>query len=252
MTEATGKISFINHQKDYAMIEYEQSGKKKTIKGIINEKVQAGQREKKLLKKPHQYIIGDVVKFNIKIADRGDRMMATDIRFMYNTSLDELLNKAKTENRFTGYLKMADGKYFIKEIGSYLFFPVAFSPWQILPNEQELNEPVSFFLENPEKKEKITAALFTNSYIPEFHTAVKKYKNKTLIEAEIYRITSHSIYLDLVNNKILAKISTSDLDPLYIKKLAPGDKINVLITYLSKSRIVVKTVNDQVGFNNMG
>jgi len=39
-TDLLGKIAFINHEKKYAMIEYEQNGKKKTVKGSIDEKVQ--------------------------------------------------------------------------------------------------------------------------------------------------------------------------------------------------------------------
>lgn len=238
----TGKISFINHQKKYALIEYEQNGKKKTVKGNIDEKLQLGLKEKQFIKKSHPFIIGDVVRFKIKIADHGERMIAKDIQFMYNTSLNELINKARKENKFMGYLKIADGKYFIKEIESYLFFPVPFSPWQILPDEKQLNEPVTFYLENIDKKEKITASLFTNSYIPEFHTAVKFFKNKTAVESEIYKITPHGVYLNVINNKIQAKIDPDDLDPDLFKKSEPGNKIIVMITYLSKSRIIVKRI----------
>ena len=46
-TELLGKIAFINHEKKYAMIEYEDSnGKKKTVKGNVDEKLQKEQKEK--------------------------------------------------------------------------------------------------------------------------------------------------------------------------------------------------------------
>ena len=99
---------------------------------------------RKLLKKKHIFHIGDTVSFNVGLSGRGDRMVATNIQFMYNNALDVLINKAKTENNFIGYLKVVDDKYFVKEIDSYLFFPVPLSPWQIKPTEAELNEAVTF------------------------------------------------------------------------------------------------------------
>ena len=154
-----GIISFVNHEKKYILIEYEQNGRKKTVNGSIDDKG---------IKKTHHFHIGDTVSFKVKIADRGDRMVALNIEYLYNTALDVLINKAKTNNSFLGYLKIADDKYFVKEIDSYLFFPVPLSPWQIKPAEKELNEAVSFSLENLDKKNKITAKLFNNNYIPEF------------------------------------------------------------------------------------
>jgi ribosomal protein S1 len=137
-----------------------------------------------------------------------------------------------------------DEKYFVKEIESYLFFPVPFSPWQIKPTEEELNEQVTFSLENLDKKEKISASLLTNVYIPEFHTAVKIFKSKTPVEAEVYNITPHGIYLNVINDKIQAKISPEKNEDLktMLTSLKPGDKIQVIITHLNKSRIAVMPV----------
>ena len=42
-----GKITFINHEKEYATIEYEHNGKKKTISGNISEKEQEKLRKEK-------------------------------------------------------------------------------------------------------------------------------------------------------------------------------------------------------------
>lgn len=94
-----GKISFINHQKKYALIEYGHSGKKKSIKGDIGDEVIVSKGQSGI-RNNHKFIIGDVIKFKIKISDRGEQMKAVGIQFMYNTSMDALLNKARAENKF--------------------------------------------------------------------------------------------------------------------------------------------------------
>jgi hypothetical protein len=133
-----GKVSFVNHEKQYVMIEYEVNGKKKTINGMVDDKTQQENIKKGLAKKTHAFHIGDMVNFNAGLSGRGDKMVASNIQYLYNTALDVLINKSKTENNFIGYLKMADDKVYVKEIDSYLFFPVAVSPWQLLPTEKEL------------------------------------------------------------------------------------------------------------------
>jgi hypothetical protein len=235
----TGNVSFVNHEKKYIIIEYEQSGKKKTVNANIDEKQQGQLNAGKKINKSRLFHIGDTVSFNIKISDRGDRMIATNIQFLYNTALDVLLNKARTENNFIGYLKIVDDKYFVKEIDSYLFFPLPVSPWQIDPTEKELNEAVTFSLENTEKKDKITAKLYNNNYIPEFYTAVKLHKANTPINAEVYKITPHGIYLNVIGDKIQSKLPIPQNNMANPKV---GDKIKVLITYLSTSRIIVEPV----------
>ncbi len=234
-----GKVSFVNHEKKYVMIEYEVNGKKKAINGIVDDKTQLELKKAGLIKKPHVFHIGDIVNFTAGLTDRGDKMVATNIQYLYNTALDVLINKAKTENNFIGYLKVADDEYFVKEIDSYLFFPVPFSPWQIKPTENELNEAVTFSLENLEKKDKVTAKLFNNNYIPEFYAAVKLHKAKTPIEAEVYKISPHGIYLNIVGDKIQSKLPYKENGAGDVKV---GDKIKVMITYLNTSRIVVEKV----------
>ena len=110
----TGNVSFVNHEKKYIIIEYEFNGKKKVVNGSIDEKQ---------LKIKHVFHIGDTVSFTVGLSGRGDKMVASDIKFLYNNALDVLINKAKTENNFTGYLKIVDDKYFVKEIDSYLHGP---------------------------------------------------------------------------------------------------------------------------------
>ena len=227
-----GKISFINHDKKYAMIDYEEANKKKTVRADIDDKKQKELKEKKLIKKTHHFMVGDVVSFMVKLSDRGDRMMATSVEFLYNNTLDVLINKSLLTNKFIGYLKMVDDRYFVKEIDSYLFFPVPFSPWQIIPAELDLNEQVFFSLENIERKEKIFASLFNNKYIPEFEQAVKLFKTKTALTAEVFKVSPHSIYLNVIGNKIQAKID-------FEEGLHVGDKIEVLISYLGKNKIAL-------------
>jgi len=64
-----GKISFINHDKDYATIEFEHNGKKKTISGNISEKEQLKLKAEKIIKKVHQFHVGDEVSFIIDSAE---------------------------------------------------------------------------------------------------------------------------------------------------------------------------------------
>ncbi len=232
-----GKISFINHEKKYAMIEYEEGNKNKTVRASIDDQLQKQMKAKNLIKKTHHFMVGDVVSFQVKLSDRGDRMMATGTEFLYNNALDVLINKSFISNKFIGYLKMVDDKYFVKEIDSYLFFPVPFSPWQIVPAELDLNEQVHFSLENLDKKEKIYASLFNNKYIPEFEQAVKLFKTKTPVTAEIFKVSPHSIYLNVISEKIQAKIA-------FEEGIDVGDKISVLISYLGKNKIAVVKVED--------
>jgi hypothetical protein len=234
-TVLQGRVSFVNHEKKYVMIEYEVNGKKKAINGIVDDKTQLQLKKAGVIKKAHVFHIGDVVNFTAGLTDRGDKMVAINIQYLYNTALDVLINKAKTENNFIGYLKIVDDKYFVKEIDSYLFFSVSLSPWQIKPPENEMNEAVTFMLENLEKKDKITAKLFNNKYIPEFYTAVKLSKTNTAIEATVYRISPHGIYLNVINDKIQAKLPFKE-----------GVKINniirVKIVYLNPAKIIVEAV----------
>lgn len=232
-TLLTGNVTFVNHEKKYIIIEYEENGRKKVINGNVDEKQQQKLIDKKLIKKKHLFHIGDTVTFTSGLSDRGDRMTASNIQFLYNTALDVLINKANTENNFIGYLKIVDDKYFVKEIDSYLFFPVPLSPWQIKPTETELNEAVTFALENLDKKEKITAKLYNNKYIAEFYTAVKLNKTNTPVEATVYKVTPHGIYLNLIEDKIQVKLP-------FKEGIKINDTILVKIIYLSPLKIVVE------------
>jgi len=234
-----GKVSFVNHEKQYVMIEYEVNGKKKTINGMVDDKTQQENIKKGLAKKTHTFHIGDMVNFNAGLSGRGDKMVASNIQYLYNTALDVLINKSTTENNFIGYLKMADDKVYVKEIDSYLFFPVAVSPWQLLPTEKELNEAVTFTLENTDNKEKVTAKLFNNNYIPEFYAAVKLHKAKTPVEATVYKVSPHGVYVNVIGDKVQAKIPLAKNAGDKLKEIKVGDTINIAITYLSPLKIIV-------------
>jgi len=239
-----GKISFINHEKHYAVIEYMQATKKKTVNGAIDEKTQEEAIQKKFMRRHHLYAIGDVVSFTIRTSPRGDKMIATDIQFRYNNALETLVHKAELTNKFKGYIKEADGKFFIKEIDTYVFFPLKISPWQIPPSEDEMEEAVFFSLNNIENKEKVTASLFSSNYIPEFHQAVKAYKAKQPIKAKIWNITAHGIYIDLFGENLRAKIPLGKKygNETLGESMKIGDTMDVLITHIGDDRIIVKPV----------
>lgn len=237
-TTLTGKIIFIQHDKKYATIEYIQKDKTKNINGSIDEKYQQSLKEKKIIKSIHKFSIGDTVSFTIIKSDRGDKMIADNIQFLYNNALNVLINKALVENKFLGYLKIVDDKYFIKEIDSYILFPLPISPWQIKPTENDLNESIYFKLDNLDRKDKIIASVFNPKLIPAYYKALQWFNTKTVVAAKVYNITPHGIYINIVDETLQAKIPLQKSKDAGTIKI--GDTINVLITYLSPNKIVVE------------
>ncbi len=226
-----GKISFINYEKEFATIEYLHNNK---LKSVNCKTTSPGSG-----KKPHQFRLGDGVSFQLKLSDRGDKMAAYNVKFTYNTGIDLLLQKAAIENRFSGYLKLAEGKYFVKEWDSYILFPLQLSPWELPPSETAHNEAISFKLINLDKPNAIVAELFSHSYIPEYKKALQHFNNEIEIEAVVSRVSPHAVYLNLFEDKIQAKINIPDEEK---EKVKEGDIIPVLITHLTPNRIVVKRV----------
>lgn len=237
-----GKITFINHDKDYATIEYEHNGKKKTISGNISEKEQLKLKQEKIIRKIHQFHVGDEVSFIITLSARGDKMIADCLQFHFNNALDNLINKSYVENRFVGYLKKVDEDYFVKETGSYIFFSLILSPWEKRPGENNLNEPVFFKLENTDKPDKVTAALFRSEYIPEYMYAMQCFKKKTVMDAVVNKVTPHGIFVNVVDKKIQAKIAEDKKKETNtsLPTVQIGDVIKVIITYLGTSKIIVQ------------
>ncbi|HRO44466.1 hypothetical protein [Agriterribacter sp.] len=226
-----GTVTSVNHEKQYVSIEYMHKDKKKTITCRTDDK--EGQKTKK----PHQYRIGDVVHFQIKGADRGKRIIAFNLKFLYNTAIEQLIHKAATDNRFTGYLKRVEDALFVKEIGSYIFFPLVLSPWEIPPAEKSFNEPVEFKLLHPDKPNRLFAELFTHNYIPEFRKAVQYLKNKTPIDATVTKVSPYGAHVSFINDKIQAKMQ---LPGEALATIKTGDLIPVRIAHLSNARIVVE------------
>ena len=72
----------------------------------------------KAKKATHHFRTGDNISFQVALTDRGDRMTATNVKFLFNTALDKMLQKAKTENRFLGFIKIVEDEYFVKELQS--------------------------------------------------------------------------------------------------------------------------------------
>ncbi len=239
-----GIITFINHDKDYATIEYTNNGKKKTISGNIGEREQLKLKAEKIIKRMHHFHVGDEVSFVINLSGRGDKMIADCIEFKFNNALDNLINKSAIENRFVGYLKKVEEDYFVKETGSYIFFPLKLSPWERKPQESNLNEPFFFKLENTDKPDKASAAPYKSIFIHEYATAMQHFKNKTPIDATVFKITPHGIFVNVIGNKIQAKIPISKKNESVPAEtdVRIGDTLKIMITYLGSSRIIVERI----------
>ncbi|MDR3715707.1 MAG: hypothetical protein P4L51_23085 [Puia sp.] len=246
-----GKVSFVNHDKQYVTIEFMAGGRKKKVNGKIDEATQAQWIAGKLVKKIHRFHEGDEVQFTVARSARGEKDIAEGIVFRFNNALSNLIARAAVDNQFTGYLKAVDDGYFVKETGTYLFFPLLLSPWELPPAESQLNEPVSFKLENTGNPEKTAASLLKPRYIPEYLTAKKYYTNKTVIEARVARVTPHGIQVYVIGDKIMGKIALETKAeeggeaandhpaPLPVKD---NELIKVVITHLSPTRIVLSRV----------
>lgn len=241
----SGKIIFIHHEKEYATIEYMVNGRKKNVNANISVKEQEKLKAEKIIKKIHQYHVGDEVSFILTQSARGDKMIADCVEFKYNNALDNLINRSTVENRLVGYLKKVDDHYFVKETGSYIFFPLVLSPWEKKPLDTHLNEPVFFKLNHSGKPDKATAALYKSVYIPEYLAAQRFFKDKTIIDATIYKITPHGIFVHVVGDKIQAKIPVPDAkkDNETEEILKVGDSIKLIISYLSSAKIIVQRVH---------
>jgi hypothetical protein len=233
----TGTISFVHHQKHYATIDYKEGEKKKTINFQTNIK-EASKTGISLQNKKHHFRTGDTVKFQVKLTPRGDRLNAYNVKFLYNNDLDKLIQKANIDNQFKGFLKMVEDTLFVKELHSYLFFPLVFSPWENKPPESSFNEAFEFRLINLDKQN-ISAQLIHPSYIPAYKTALKLYKAKTPIDATVARVSPYAVYLNIIGRDIQAKL---DLPALESDNLQPGSTVKVMISYLSTNKIAVQKI----------
>jgi len=224
-----GKISFINYEKHFATIDYLHNTKAKSV----NFKTTAPDSGKK----PHQYRLNDSVSFELRLSDRGDKMTAYNVKFSHNESIDLMIQKLEKENRFAGYLKIVDGKFFVKEIESYVLFPIQLSKWEKEPVETAANVAISFKLINIDKPNAVAAELFSHNYIPEYKKALQHFDKKIDIDAVVYKISPHAVYLNLFGDKMQAKLSVTDAEKEEIKE---GDIIKVTIVHLTSNRVVIK------------
>jgi hypothetical protein len=236
-----GKIVSINNDKKRATIEYVNENKIRSIVASIDQDLSNKKTDKKPASKAHRFLIGDQVKFVIKKSS-SNQFFADHLVYEFNNGLDVLINKAKTENRFLGYVKKVEEDYFIKEIDSYFFFPMRISKFEIAPEINENDKPVYFKLTQIENPEKISAALYNHQYIPGFSTAMKQYKKEEPIAASVERISPHGIFVELVDSKMKAKINRIDSLEALIENetIKAGAEIQVIIRHMNADRIVIE------------
>ncbi len=225
----TGKVSFVNHEKEFVEITFESGGRTRTITGKVDASAQKALIASKRIKRIHQYQVGDFVSFSTQRSEATDKMVAVNILFKYNEGIDMLINKAKTHPVFKGFIKEIEGKFFVKEVASYAFIPVQMSPWQVAPPADELQE---FTIETTRNNDKVSAVLETPKYIRAFKQAQDLFKAKKPITATVAKLTTHSMHINIVGDAVLAKL------PLE-KGYKEGDAIDVIIDFLSEQKIVV-------------
>jgi hypothetical protein len=232
-----GKVTFVQYEKKFITIDYVSNGKSKSVNGSIKDADQQHLIDQKLIKKFHYFREGDEVKFVLARSVRGDKMVATRIQFMFNNALSNLLHRASISNQFTGYLKQVEDEYFIKEINSYLFFPLKLATYEKRPFASTLNEPVQFSLENITNPDKVTAVLMRKQFIPEFNKAQMYFDNETVIDSKVSKVTPHAIHVSVVGEVITARLPIIEGESPNEK---PGDQIKIIITFLSADKIAVK------------
>ena len=164
-------------------------------------------------------------------------MTAAAVKFLHNPAIEQLINRAVKENRFSGYLKKLGDKWYVKEIDSYIFFPLQLSPWEFPPVETAENEAIFFSLLNTEKPHALVAELFSHNYIPAYRKALQHFKNQMDTEGLVTKISPFGIYLDLFDGAIKAKLPVKKGSEQSLKE---GDKIALKIIHLTNTRIVVE------------
>lgn len=238
-----GKITYINNEKQKATIEYISQNKIKNIQAIIDDKQQQKYVQLKLIKKPHRFLVGDNVKFVIKKSS-ANVFFADHVLYEFNNSLEVLIEKAKTINKFLGYIKIVDEKYFIKEIDSYLFFPLQFSRFEIKPEITATEKPISFKFLNLDKTDKIAVELYNHNYISGFKIAVKQFKNEEIISALVNKITPYGVFVVLSESLLEAKLQIDDIisNKINNKEINLHQSIQVKIMHITDERIVIEMV----------
>ena len=224
-----GKISYINPEKHFGTIDYLHGTKEKSVNFKTTESDSG--------KKPHQFRVGDVVNFQLRLSDRGDKMTAHKIKFQHNDAINLFIQRASYENRFTGYLKKVEDQLYIKEVDSYIFFPLQLSPWEHPPVESAENQLIAFSLLNLDRPNAIVATLFSHVYIPQYKSAEVHFENKMPIKGVVSRVSPYAIYIDLFAGAMQGKL------PLTENSETPpevGSEIEVIIEFLSPFKLALK------------
>jgi len=234
-----GKITFIHHEKNRAVLEYLEKDKLKTIQIGLDDKKKPNPLT---AARPHRYLIGDTVRFTL--SQMNGKISAGNIRYLYNNSLSKLIHQAEEVNKFAGYVKLADNRYFIKEIESYLFFPLHIGAFEIPPVETDTDKPVFFKLEQLHNPEKITAVLYNHEYLPGFLKAIQHHKKQIVTEATVTKISTYGVYAFLFDPQIKVKLPVDAWMNIAISEgtLKEGSQISVMITHLNSDRIVIKRI----------
>ena len=238
----SGTITHIQNKTNKATIEYLEKNKTRNIQALIDEKEQSKWIEQQLIKKPHRFLVGDCVKFVIRKSGGG--FYASNVIYQYNNELNVLINKASIANKFLGYIKIVEDQYFIKEIDSYLFFPLKISKYEIPPTEADTSKAITFKLDNIDKPEKITAALYNHQYTPDFLIAIKQSKQSDPINAVVNKITPYGIFVTLEKSNLQCKVTINDHVALWLKqtKIEVGTSVLVNIKNLSTEKIILELV----------
>ena len=236
-----GKITFINNDKKKATIEYVSNNKVKSIQAVIDDKQQEKYIQLRLIKKAHRFLVGDHVKFVIKKSAQNV-FFADHVLYEYNHSLEVLIQKASVQNKFLGYVKKIDDDYFIKEIDSYLFFPLRLSKYEFPPIVSDSPKATSFKLINIEKPDKIMAELYNHQYTEGFLTAVKQHKSENIIDAVVQKITPYGLFITLSDCGLESKIAINEFvsEKIAKEKIDIGSLLKVKITHITNDRIVVE------------
>lgn len=236
-----GKITFINNDSGKVTIEYVTGNKIKSIQALVDDKHQDRMIAQRIIKKAHRFLVGDHVKFVIKKSS-ANVFFADHVVFEFNNAIDVLIEKARVTNKFLGYIKQVDEKYFIKEIETYLFFPLQLSKYETPPVSGEGEKAVPFKLLNIEKPEKLKAELYNHLYIPGYKKVIKQFKSEEIISAVITKITPFGIFVVLSDSQIETKLPMDEFLSEKIKNelLNVEQTIQVKIKHLSGDRIVIQ------------
>lgn len=167
-------------------------------------------------KKSYKHINkGDKVNFELKL-DGKKGIEAINISFIQNATLDGLRNDFENNTILKGFLKKIDGKYYVKDKGTYIFMRLIVANNEINVNEvyeNHLNELIDYKIVTLTDKNKIRAINVNRQFIPECKLLVEGNQTEGLVVANIkggYQIKIYDNIIgflpnSLANNRILER-----------------------------------------------